>query len=152
VLVEGGPVCRCGNRGCLETLASTRAITDLLSTSRGEETSTRRLLELSAGGDSAAQRLIGDAGRAVGVAVANLCNLLNPECVIVGGDLSAAGDVLLDPLRRSVRRNALPSAIDQLEIVPGVLGERAELLGALALVMHETDRFVGPRVPAEQAA
>ena len=152
VLVEGGPVCRCGNRGCLETLASTRAITDLLSISRGEETSTRRLLELSAGGDSAAQRLIGDAGRAVGVAVANLCNLLNPECVVVGGDLSAAGDVLLDPLRRSVRRNALPSAIDQLEIVPGVLGERAELLGALALVMHETDRFVARRLPAEQAA
>jgi predicted NBD/HSP70 family sugar kinase len=152
VLVEGGPVCRCGNRGCLETLASARAITDLLSTSRREETSTRRLLELSAGGDAAAQRLIGDAGRAVGVAVANLCNLLNPECVIVGGDLSAAGDVLLEPLRNSVRRNALPSAVDQLEIVPGVLGERAELLGALALVMHETDRFVAPRLPAEQAA
>ncbi len=152
VLADGGPVCRCGNRGCLETLASGRAITDLLSTSRQEEISTRRLLELSAGGDAAAQRLIGDAGRAVGVAVANLCNLVNPECVIVGGELSAAGDVLLDPLRRSVRRNALPSAVEELEIVPGVLGERAELLGALALVMHESDRFMAPRVPAEKAA
>jgi predicted NBD/HSP70 family sugar kinase len=152
VLVEGGPVCRCGNRGCLETLASTRAITDLLSSSRQEQISTRRLLELSAGGDAAAQRLIGDAGRSVGVAVANLCNLFNPECVIVGGDLGAAGDVLLEPLRLSVRRNALPSAVEQLEIVPGVLGERAEVLGALALVMHESDRFLTPRLPAVQAA
>jgi predicted NBD/HSP70 family sugar kinase len=141
VLVEGGPVCRCGNRGCLETLASTRAIAELLSASRREDISTRRLLELSAAGDAAAQRLIGDAGRAIGVAVANLCNLLNPEMIVVGGELSGAGDVLLNPLRQAVRRNAIPSMVDGLEIVPGVLGERAELLGALALVMHESERF-----------
>jgi predicted NBD/HSP70 family sugar kinase len=151
VLSEGGPVCRCGNRGCLETFASTRAIADLLSRSRGEEISARRLLELCAGGDPAAQRLIGDAGRAIGVAMANLCNLLNPECVIIGGELSAAGDVLLGPMRDSVARNAIPSAVERLEIVPGVLGERAELLGALAVVMHESDRFFATRQPAEVA-
>jgi predicted NBD/HSP70 family sugar kinase len=151
LVTEGGPVCRCGNRGCLETLASTRAIAGALSASRGEEVSTRRLLELCAAGDAAAQRLIGDAGRAIGVAVANLCNLLNPECVIVGGDLSAAGEVLLEPLRAVVRRNAIPSAVDSLEVVPGVLGERAELLGALALVMHESDRFYASRLESEAA-
>jgi predicted NBD/HSP70 family sugar kinase len=137
----GGTVCRCGNRGCLETLASAAAITALLSQSRGEEVTTRRLLELAGAGDPAAQRLIGDAGGAIGVAVANLCNLTNPECVIVGGDLAAAGDLLLEPLARTVRRNAIPSAVEELELVPGVLGERAELLGALALVMHDSDRF-----------
>ena len=61
--------------------------------------------------------------------------------MIVGGDLSAAGEVLLGPLRETVRRNAIPSAVEDLEIVAGVLGERAEMLGALALVMHESDRF-----------
>jgi predicted NBD/HSP70 family sugar kinase len=151
LIVEGGAVCRCGNRGCLETLASARAIADLLSSSRGEQIPTRRLLELSAAGDAAAQRLIGDAGRAVGVAVANLCNLLNPQCVIVGGDLSAAGEVLLGPLADSVRRNAIPSTVEDIEIVPGTLGERAELLGALALVMHEPDRFRTPELAAEAA-
>ncbi len=151
VIVEGGPVCRCGNRGCLETLASSRAIAALLSGSRGEEISSRRLLELFASGDAATERLIGDAGRAIGVAVANLCNLLNPECVIVGGDLSVAGEVLLGPLRDSVRRNAIPSAGEQLEVVGGVLGERAELLGALALVMHESDRFATPERLSEAA-
>jgi predicted NBD/HSP70 family sugar kinase len=152
VVVEGGAVCRCGNRGCLETLASARSIADLLSASRREEISTRRLLELSNDGDQAAQRLIGDAGSAIGLAVANLCNVINPEAVIVGGDLSAAGDVLLEPLRQTVRRTAIPSAVDGLEIVPGVLGERAELLGALALVMHESDRFVAPGLETREAA
>jgi predicted NBD/HSP70 family sugar kinase len=141
LLAEGGPVCRCGNRGCLETLASSRAIAELLSASRREPVSTRRLLDLCAGGDAAAQRLIGDAGQAIGVAVANLCNMLNPESVIVGGDLSGAGEVLLGPMREVVRRNAIPSAVAELEIVAGVLGERAELLGALALVLRESDRF-----------
>jgi glucokinase-like ROK family protein len=152
LVAEGGAVCRCGNRGCLETLASARAIADLLSTSRREEISTRRLLELSAASDQAAQRLIGDAGRAIGLAVANMCNVLNPERVIVGGDLSAAGDVLLGPVRETVRRNAIPSAVEDLEIVPGVLGERAELLGALALVLHESDRFVAPELVSAKAA
>jgi predicted NBD/HSP70 family sugar kinase len=152
LVAEGGAVCRCGNRGCLETLASARAIADLLSASRREEISTRRLLELSAADDQAAQRLIGDAGRAIGLAVANLCNVLNPERVIVGGDLSAAGDVLLEPLRHAVHRNAIPSAVEDLEIVPGVLGERAELLGALALVLHESDRFVTPQLVGAKAA
>jgi predicted NBD/HSP70 family sugar kinase len=152
VLTDGGPVCRCGNRGCLETLASSRAIAELLSSSRGEVISTRRLLELSNAGDAAAQRLIGDAGRAIGIAVANLCNLLNPECVIVGGDLSGAGEALLEPLRETARRNAIPSAGDALEVFAGVLGERAELLGALALVMHESERFAAPEVVVGRAA
>lgn len=151
VLAEAGPVCRCGNRGCLETLASSRAIADLLSVSRREPVSTRQLLELCGDGDAAAQRLIADAGRAIGVAVANLCNILNPECVIVGGDMSAAGNVLLDPIRDVVRRTAIPSAVGDLEIVPGVLGERAEMLGALALVMHESDRFTDQNLLREAA-
>jgi predicted NBD/HSP70 family sugar kinase len=151
LVAESGPVCRCGNRGCLETLASARAITELLSSSRREPVSTRRLLELNAAGDPAARRLIGDAGHAIGRAVANVCNLLNPECVVVGGELSAAGETLLGPLRETARRNAIPTAAEGLEIVPGVLGERAELLGALAMVMQEPDRFATQEVGAKAA-
>jgi predicted NBD/HSP70 family sugar kinase len=144
VVAENGPVCRCGNRGCLETLASARAVTNLLSLSRREQISTRRMLELSDSGDAATRRLIGDAGRALGVAVANLCNIVNPECVVIGGDMALTGDVLLNPVRETVKRNAIPSAAADTEIVSGVLGERAEMLGALALVMHESERFAAP--------
>ncbi|MDX6588611.1 MAG: hypothetical protein QOI31_3084 [Solirubrobacterales bacterium] len=139
-----GPVCRCGNHGCLETLASARAVANLLSVSRREQISTRRMLELCESGDAATRRLIGDAGRALGVAVANLCNIVNPETVVIGGDMALAGDVLLDPVREVVHRNAIPSAAADTEIVAGVLGERAEMLGALALVMHESERFAAP--------
>jgi predicted NBD/HSP70 family sugar kinase len=144
IIAHDGPVCRCGNHGCLETLASARAVANLLSVSRREQISTRRMLELSEAGDGATQRLIGDAGRALGVAVANLCNIVNPETVVIGGDMALAGDVLLDPVREVVRRNAIPSAAADTEIVAGVLGERAEMLGALALVMHESERFAAP--------
>ena len=79
--------------------------------------------------------MIADAGRHVGGAVATLCDLFNPELIVVGGELSRAGDVLLDPLQEQVHRNAIPATARDVEIVGGVLGPRAELLGALALVL-----------------
>jgi predicted NBD/HSP70 family sugar kinase len=69
-----------------------------------------------------------------------LCNLLNPARVIVGGDLAAAGDLLLDPLRAALRRYAIPSAAEDAEVATGVLGERAEVRGAVALAIGEADR------------
>jgi glucokinase-like ROK family protein len=152
VVQEGGAICRCGNRGCLETVASARAIAAMLTESRGEEISTKRLLELAAEADSPAARLIEEAGRQIGTAVANLCNLINPDRVIVGGDLSAAGALLTEPILESIRRFAIRSAADQVTVVTGVLGERAELLGALALVLHGSDRFFSPLPEREEAA
>ena len=81
--------------------------------------------------------MIADAGRQIGTGVAMLCNLLNPRRVILGGDLAEAGELVLSPIRDSVARYAIPSAARQLSIVPGTLGGRAEVLGALALVMSE---------------
>ena len=149
---NGTAICRCGSRGCLETVASARAIAEQVGVSRGEPVSPRRLLELIADGDPAASRLIGEAGRQIGVALAELCNLVNPNCVIIGGDLSAAGELITEPVLESIRRYAIASAADQVTVVAGVLGERAELLGALALVLHATEGVVGAGPPAEVAA
>ena len=87
--------------------------------------------------------MIADAGAAIGRAAASLCNLFNPQRVIVGGSLSPAGDLLLDPLRNSIERFAIPSAAHDVKIVRGELGARTETLGALALVIAESDRLVG---------
>ena len=65
--------------------------------------------------------------------------MLNPELVVVGGRLANAGDLLLGPLRESVRRYAIPAAAEAVRVEAGVLGERAEVLGALALVIHQSD-------------
>jgi predicted NBD/HSP70 family sugar kinase len=134
---EGGDICRCGNRGCLETLAGAPAIVGLLSRSLGEELEIEQVIERASEGDLGCRRVLGDAGRHIGVAVATLCNLVNPERIVVGGSVGTAGDLVLEPLRESVRLRAIQSAAEDLEVVPGELGERAELLGAVALVLHE---------------
>jgi glucokinase-like ROK family protein len=136
---ERGRVCRCGNRGCLETYASAPFLLELLRHCHGPGLTTQRLLELAAAGDTGCRRVLDDAGRHVGIAVANLCNLLNPDTVVVGGPLAAAGDLLLDPIRDTVRRHAIASAADQVTIVPSELGPRAEVLGALAMAVAATE-------------
>jgi predicted NBD/HSP70 family sugar kinase len=141
VLVDpDGIVCRCGNRGCLETVAATGALVDLLRRSHGEDLTVQDMLTAARGGDVGCRRVIQDAGRALGQVVATLLNVLNPELLVVGGDLAAAGDLLLDGVRESVGRAALPEASRGAEVVAGVLGDRAQVLGALALVVSEADR------------
>jgi predicted NBD/HSP70 family sugar kinase len=147
VLVDPqGPICRCGNRGCLETFVAGPALCELLRRSHGPLT-VHDLLRLAEEGDTGCQRVLADAGRVVGRAVADLCNYLNPDLVVVGGDLSVAGDVLLEPMREAVRRFAIPAAVEDVEIVAGTLGGRAELLGALALAGHESEDPLTIAVP-----
>jgi predicted NBD/HSP70 family sugar kinase len=151
---EDGEICRCGNRGCLETVARADVITRSVSASRGRPVTITEVIDLARAGDPPARRVIADAGRAIGVGVANVCNLLNPRRVIVGGELSAAGEVLLAPLRDSLSRYAIPTAASDVTVVVGELGKRAEVMGALALVLsdpsqalaHELSR--GRGVPA----
>jgi predicted NBD/HSP70 family sugar kinase len=148
---EAGPICRCGNRGCLEMVAAAPALAELLRATRGQEMTGERVVELAIEGDPGCRRAIADAGSYAGHAVANLCNLFNPERIVVGGSLGAAGDVLLGPLREAVRRRVIPSAVEDVDIVPGVLGDRAELLGAVALVLNEKEQGVVASQPLGEA-
>lgn len=136
-----GMVCRCGNRGCLETVAAGPALIELLRVSHGKQLTTADLLRLAEEGDVGVRRVFADAGRSVGRAVADLVNAVNPGLIIVGGELSAVGPPLLDSIRASIERYALPAAAAALEVVPGVLGDRAEVLGAVALVISDTERL-----------
>ncbi|MGC5341297.1 ROK family transcriptional regulator [Streptomyces sp. DT24] len=136
-LDESGPVCRCGNRGCLETFTAARYVLPLLRPSHGPDLTMERVVQLAREGDPGCRRVIGDVGRHIGSGVANLCNLLNPSRMVLGGSLAEAGDLVLGPIRDSVSRYAIPSAARQLSMLPGALGARAEVLGALALVLSE---------------
>ncbi|MFI0938084.1 ROK family protein [Streptomyces sp. NPDC021020] len=136
-LDESGPVCRCGNRGCLETFTAARYVLELLRGSHGEGLTIPRMVQLAREGDPGCRRVTGDVGRHIGMGVASLCNLLNPSRVVLGGDLAEAGELVLGPIRESVSRYAIPSAAQRLSVVPGALGARAEVLGALALVLSE---------------
>ena len=134
---ESGPICRCGSRGCLEMIAAAPAIVALLRPQFGDDVTIETVVERALAGDPGCRRAIGDAGRHIGYALANLCNLFNPERIVVGGSLGAAGDVLLGPLREAARQRTIPSAAEDVEIVPTVLGDRAEMLGAVALVLYK---------------
>jgi glucokinase-like ROK family protein len=138
---DDGAVCRCGSRGCLETIAGAGALLAVMRPAHGEHLRPRDMLDLVAAGDAGAERVFNDAGRAIGRALGDLCNCLNPSAVIVGGDLSAAGGPLLDGIRASVDRFAQPRAARAVAVVPARLGERAELLGALGLVIGDTERL-----------
>jgi predicted NBD/HSP70 family sugar kinase len=134
---ERGALCRCGNRGCLESFVGSEALLTLLRATQPEAESIDDLVRLAATGDAGSRRLLADAGRYVGMALANLCNLLAPSRVVVGGELAATGELLLEPMREIVRRHAIPAAANTVEIVTSDLGERSEVLGALALVLRD---------------
>jgi predicted NBD/HSP70 family sugar kinase len=152
ILDETGDICRCGNRGCLETYAAGPAIVDLLSRSLGEDLTLDDVLARAADGDAGCRRAIADAGRHVGTAAANLCNVFNPERIVLGGSIGAAQDLILEPIRDAVRRYAIHTAAEDVEIVPGELGHRAELLGAVALVLQGTDPIANPVRSAQARA
>jgi predicted NBD/HSP70 family sugar kinase len=136
VIDPAGSICRCGNRGCLETIAGASGVLAALRDTYGDDLTIEQAVARAREGDGGCRRAIADAGHAIGLAVATLCNILNPARVVVGGELGAAGDVLLDPLRESLRRGAIRSTAEDVTVVEGALGERAEVLGAVALVLR----------------
>jgi len=137
VVAPNGSICRCGGRGCLETIAGGRALVEALAHRHGGGLSLEDAVGLAAAGDAGAQRVFSDCGRAVGEALAGICSVLDPSLVIVGGKASAVGATLLDGVRDGLSRRLPPSIIGELPVVAGQLEARAEVLGAIALVTRK---------------
>jgi glucokinase len=150
VIEDGGPLCSCGRRGCLEELASGTAIAhracELLAEGKGariaemaneNEPPTAETVQRAAReGDPEARRIIEEAGHYLGVGLANLVNIFNPELIIIGGGLTNMGRMLLDPARQVVRREPFAQARADVRIVRAALGDRVGALGAAALAME----------------
>lgn len=133
---EHGLVCRCGNRGCLETIASTTTMIEHLSRGEDPPQSPADIVRKALDRDSATLRVVDDAGQAVGRALGNVANLINPEVIVVGGPLAGLGNLLLDPIRRGLIRHAVPVVGETTTLTMSSLGDRAEALGAAALVFQ----------------
>jgi predicted NBD/HSP70 family sugar kinase len=141
-LDPNGDVCRCGNRGCLELTAGGTALLQSIRSAAPHYDDLRALVAGAVDGDQVCRRLIADAGTHVGIVLGGLVNTLNPDRIVLGGELGGAGDLLVEPLRQGLGRAAIPAATDRLAVVPGQLGARAELLGALAVAFLEAERLV----------
>ena len=129
-----GPVCTCGSRGCLETLASGPALVAAALNhgwSDEELVSGALVTERALAGDAVAVAAAADVGRALGAGVASIVNALDPEVVVVGGGVLGLGDLLLEPARMEARARAL--AGDRVRIEPARFGDAAGMIGAAML-------------------
>jgi predicted NBD/HSP70 family sugar kinase len=133
---ENGPLCRCGNRGCLETYVGGPALIESL---RGNHRGLKLhdIVVRAIAGDPKCIRAIADAGRHIGVAAANLCNIVDPSRLVVGGELAQAGELLLGPMRHALERAVIVGPDSVPDIVQSQLGARAEMLGAIALAVDQ---------------
>lgn len=142
-----GTVCRCGNRGCLETLVGgTRLLEEVRQAYAGHRvdlpTTLSGLIERARGGDPVCTRVLEDAGRNIGLALARVCNIVNPEVIVLGGDLGRAGDIVLRYVAEELRRNVLVGMLAHehpVQVHTSELGLLAGAQGALAFALT-TDR------------
>lgn len=150
---ENGPLCTCGNRGCLEAIAGGGAIsrkateavrsgqrTQLAEMLNHESISVADVMNAARHGDHLAQRITAEAGTHLGTAIANLVNLFNPSMVVVGGSVAQIGDLLLEPIRLTVQRRSLLVASRSLRITAALLGRHSIAIGAvvqaLSIAVH----------------
>lgn len=136
-----GDVCRCGSRGCLETLVGgPRLLEQVRSAYAGYQvdlpTNLENLIERAKRNDRVCRRVLEDAARNIGLALARVCNMTNPEMVVIGGELGRAGDLVLASVRQTFRQNALQGMFthdEPTEIRQSELGLMAGPRGALGL-------------------
>jgi len=146
-----GPKCVCGNYGCLELFASARAITGAVvkALEGGVESALRGLYEgnvykltaedifkAASDGDGLSREALKEAGRYLGVGIANLINLLSPDAVLLAGGLTGAWDIYVAEAVKEAQKRALKSLFESVGILPASLGDDAGVLGAARLVLE----------------
>ena len=139
---ENGPLCNCGNHGCLEAFAGGDAIAKqahalvksgkrtLLSNLPPEQITAHDVAEAARRGDLHAHEILRRSGTFIGIAIAGLINLFNPSIVIIGGGVAQVGDIITVPIRQAVRERAMRASEQNVRIVTGMLGRRSLLIGA----------------------
>lgn len=143
-----GPLCGCGNRGCLEALASGSAIARRarervahgvptriadLAGNDPELITAKLVAEAASEGDAEARGILAEAMNYLGIGMANLVNLLNPELIVIGGGLTHIGERLFGPVRRAIDQHAFPAQAQAVHVVRAGLGDDVGVLGAAAV-------------------
>ncbi|HYR86606.1 MAG TPA: ROK family protein [Terriglobia bacterium] len=134
VINSSGRLCGCGNRGCLETFVSGTGIVRTAAEKGMPGSLTAEIVyEAATRGDATALEVFRETGIYLGIACANLINLLNLEVIVVGGGVMAAGEMLLEPARTAAARHAFPSSFRDCQIVQSKLWPDAGVIGAAML-------------------
>lgn len=131
-------LCRCGNTGCLEAVASAAAIAAQLRAAGLDPHRSQDVVDLVRAGNTAATAAVRQAGREIGTVLAACVSLLNPSVIVIGGSLSQAGDSLLAGIREAIYARSLPLATTELRVVASRAANQAALRGAATMVLHHT--------------
>jgi glucokinase len=157
IIKEGGPVCNCGQNGCLESLASGTAIAReaLSRIDKGQKTAiyniaggdlknvTAEIVALAAKqGDTVAREIIREASYYLGIGLANIVNIFNPELIVIGGGLSNMGNMFLGPARETMKRMAFKLPARNVRIVRSRLKDNAGILGAAIYILNRINANV----------
>ena len=149
---EAGPRCNCGNCGCLETLASGPAISrrarqaikegvvsliEKLAEGKLENITPEIVVEATKRGDKLAFNIMEKTGEYLGIGIADMINIFNPELIVIGAGVSQAGDILLEPLKRAVKARALQLSSSMTNIKVSQLGNNGGALGAAIMVLKD---------------
>jgi len=137
IIDPAGPPCECGRAGCLEALVGEAALVREASAALGRDISPAELVALAGAGDLAVTRVLRAAGERLGLAVANLVTLLNPELLIVSGEGTVLGAPFLAPMVETVRTSTFGGLGDELSIKIQQWGNEAWAVGAATLVLRE---------------
>ncbi|BBH66873.1 hypothetical protein ACTI_35580 [Actinoplanes sp. OR16] len=148
---ETGALCHCGNRGCLETIASPRQILAALETGYGAPITAEQAVEL-ARTDATAERIMADAGRMIGRVVAALANGINPSLVVLDGPLISSDGPIVSGVVESLHRYAQPEVVESTAVRVSALGGRAALLGAVGAALRATPAARGERAFASASS
>ncbi len=147
--MNDGPICGCGDTGCLEAFASGPAIVAMaqeyikggkstkfreMAAAEGGEITPYMVAKAAEEGDPVAKRIFEIVGEYIGIGLTSVINLLNPERVIIGGGVAESGELLLGPIRKTIKERAMVVAGNAVEIVPAQLGNSAGVIGASMLI------------------
>ncbi len=139
VVTENGRLCRCGNNGCLEAYASASAVTEILAERWADDTppppTAREAYLLASAGDSLCREVFREAGYYLGVAMADLVNILNPEVIVIGGGLMDAWDLIVPVAEAEMRSRAFRTTdlARRISVRRAVLGNMAGVIGAAGI-------------------
>ncbi|GAA2908378.1 ROK family transcriptional regulator [Streptosporangium fragile] len=133
-----GARCDCGGTGCLETVASIRAVLDAYNVAGGRADDVPALVAALESGDAVALDLLRDVGTRIGIVLAALCNAIGPGVIVIGGELTATGAALIGPVEEALSAHILPISRHRVHLRRATLGEAAGALGGIALVLHES--------------
>ncbi|MEV4564401.1 ROK family protein [Nonomuraea sp. NPDC049419] len=134
----GGARCDCGGTGCLETVASIRAVLDAYRATGGRAADVPELVKAVRAGERSALDVLDRVGGRIGEVLAAVCNAIGPSVIVVGGELVETGQALVEPIERTLHDHVMPVSRHRVSLRRATLGEVAGALGGIALMLHES--------------